>query len=123
VWRREHGGQAEAVTRLISAQMLSARVLAARCSTAVSVSAKMKEIGDLVMSGEEALGLAARLEPLHLPLPPSRRLVRVLGAIVESKRSRAGTPVLTLSGIDGGRTVDVPDPRQQGMKLVPLGSS
>jgi hypothetical protein len=38
------------------------------------------------------------------------------------KRSRAGTPVLTLSGIDGSRIVDLPDPRHQGMQFVPLGS-
>jgi hypothetical protein len=49
-----------------------------------SISTKVKETGDLVMSGEEALGLAGRFEPLHLPLPSSRRLVRVLGPVIET---------------------------------------
>lgn len=34
------------------------------------------------VGGEEPLGLALRLEPLHFPLPPPDRQVRVLGAIV-----------------------------------------
>src|SRR5689334_9269325 len=32
------------------------------------IAAEVEEIVDLIVSGEEALGLARRLEPLHLPL-------------------------------------------------------
>jgi hypothetical protein len=35
----------------------------------------MKEIVDLVVCGEETLCLPGRLEPLHLSLSPSGRLV------------------------------------------------
>ena len=35
------------------------------------------------VSGEEVLGLFGRFEPLHLPLSSSRRLMRVLGPIVQ----------------------------------------
>ena len=38
---------------------------------------------DPAMGGEEALRLARRLEPLHLPFSSSRRLVRHLGPVVE----------------------------------------
>jgi hypothetical protein len=47
-----------------------------------SVSAKVEEVGDLVMGRQEALDLAWRLEPFHLPLTSSGRLVRVLGPVV-----------------------------------------
>src|SRR4051795_1314912 len=43
----------------------------------------MEEIVDPVMGGEEALGLARRLEPLHLPLASAGRLVRILRPVVE----------------------------------------
>lgn len=37
---------------------------------------------DLIVAGEEALGLPGRLEALHLPFPTLRRLMRVLRAVV-----------------------------------------
>jgi hypothetical protein len=36
------------------------------------------------MAGEEALGVSGRLEPRHLPLSSSGRLVRVLRAIFQT---------------------------------------
>jgi hypothetical protein len=47
------------------------------------VTAEVKEVADPIMGGEEALRLAGRLEPLHLTLSPSRRLVRVLRPVVQ----------------------------------------
>ena len=47
------------------------------------VTAEVEEGVDPVMDGQEALRLAGRLEPLHLPLSPSRRLVRVLRPVVQ----------------------------------------
>src|SRR4029453_8402508 len=48
------------------------------------IAAEVEEIVDPVMGGEEALGLARRLEPLHLPFSPSRRLMGVFGPVVEA---------------------------------------
>src|SRR3954471_6296654 len=48
------------------------------------IAAEMEEIVDPVMGGEEALGLARRLEPLHLPLASSGRLVRILGSVIQA---------------------------------------
>src|SRR6059058_4341065 len=42
------------------------------------IAAEVEQVVDLIVSGEEALGLARRLEPLHLPFSPSRRLMGVL---------------------------------------------
>ena len=47
------------------------------------IAAEVEEIVDLIVSGEEALSLARRLEPLHLPFSPSRRLVRILGSVIQ----------------------------------------
>ena len=47
-----------------------------------SVSAEQEEVADPVMGGEEALCLARRLEPLHLPLSSSHGLVQVLPPVV-----------------------------------------
>src|SRR4051812_36554312 len=47
------------------------------------IAAEVEEIVDPVMGGEEALGLAGRLEALHLPLASSRRLVRVLCSVIQ----------------------------------------
>jgi len=46
------------------------------------IAAEVEEIVDPVMGGEEALGLARRLEPLHLPLASPGRLMGVLRSIV-----------------------------------------
>src|SRR3954468_23007249 len=46
------------------------------------IAAEVEEIVDPVMGGEETLGLAGRLEPLHLPLAPSRRLMGILRSVV-----------------------------------------
>jgi hypothetical protein len=48
------------------------------------VAAEMEEVVDLVVGGEEALRLPGRLEALHLPLPSSRRLVRILRPVVQA---------------------------------------
>src|SRR3954468_21382301 len=57
----------------------------------LSVSPKPTSIGSqpptglhALVSGEEALGLAGRLEALHLPLPSSGRLMRILRPVVQS---------------------------------------
>src|SRR3954453_15192903 len=47
------------------------------------VAAEMKEVVDLVVGGEETLCLPGRLEPLHLSLSPSGRLVRILCPVVQ----------------------------------------
>jgi hypothetical protein len=39
------------------------------------VAAELEEIVDLAVAGEEPLGVARRLEPLHLPFSPPRWLV------------------------------------------------
>src|SRR6185369_779724 len=41
------------------------------------IAAEVEQVVDLIVSGEKALGLARRLEPLHLPFSPSRRLMGV----------------------------------------------
>src|SRR3982751_4223428 len=48
------------------------------------IAAEMEEIVDPVMGGEEALGLARRLEPLHLPLASPGRLVRILCSVIQA---------------------------------------
>jgi hypothetical protein len=47
------------------------------------VAAKVKEVVDPVVGRKEALRLARGLEPLHLPLSSSRRLMRVLRPVVQ----------------------------------------
>ena len=47
------------------------------------VSAEQEEVVDPVVGGQEALCLPSRLEALHLPLSPSRGLVRVLRPVVK----------------------------------------
>jgi len=48
------------------------------------VTAEQEELVDPVVGGQEALRLASWLEPLHLPFPLSRELVRVLRPVVET---------------------------------------
>ena len=48
------------------------------------IAAQMEEIVDLIVGGEEPLRLAGRFELLHLSLSSARRLVRVLGSVIES---------------------------------------
>src|SRR5215207_8136112 len=48
------------------------------------IAAEVEEIVDPDMGGEEALSLARRLEALHLPFSPSRRLMGVFGPVVEA---------------------------------------
>jgi tetratricopeptide (TPR) repeat protein len=50
----------------------------------VVVSAVGENVGDLVMSGKEALNLPRRLEPLHDPLSSSGRLMGVFGPVIEA---------------------------------------
>src|SRR4051812_23402741 len=47
------------------------------------IAAEVEEVADLVVGGEEALSLAGRLEALHLPLPSSGRLMRILRPVIE----------------------------------------
>jgi hypothetical protein len=48
------------------------------------VSAAGENVGDLIMSGKEALNLPRRLEPLHDPLSSSGRLMGVFGPVIEA---------------------------------------
>ena len=48
-----------------------------------SMTAEVEQIADPVVSGQEPLRLAGRLEVLHLPLSLSRGLVRVLRPVVQ----------------------------------------
>lgn len=48
-----------------------------------AMAAKLEEVVELAVAGEEPLGMPRRLEPLHLPFSPPCRLVRDLGAVVE----------------------------------------
>jgi hypothetical protein len=47
------------------------------------VASRAEVLGDRPISGEEPLRMTRRFEPLHAPLPLARRLMRVLGAIIE----------------------------------------
>ena len=47
------------------------------------ITAKMEQVVDLIVGGEEPLRLAGRFELLHLPLSSARRLVRVFRSVVE----------------------------------------
>ena len=44
---------------------------------------RAKVLCDGPVGGEEALGVPGGLEALHAPLPLARRLMRVLGAVVQ----------------------------------------
>src|SRR5687768_16444167 len=48
------------------------------------IAAEKEEVVDLVMGREEPLRLAGGLEALHLPFSPPRRLVRILGSVVQA---------------------------------------
>ena len=48
------------------------------------VSAAGENVGDLVMSGKEALNVPRRLESLHDPLSSSGRLMGVFGPVIEA---------------------------------------
>jgi hypothetical protein len=47
------------------------------------IAAEVEQVVDLIVSGEEALSLAGRLEALHLSLASSGRLVRILRPVVQ----------------------------------------
>src|SRR3954471_14387667 len=47
------------------------------------IAAEGEEIVDLIVGGEEALSLARRLEALHLPFSPSRRLMGILRSVIQ----------------------------------------
>ena len=57
------------------------------------MAAEVEEVVDLVVGGEETLGVPGRLEPLHLPFSSSGRLMGVLRPVVEA---------LVLSVFDAG---------------------
>ena len=44
----------------------------------------MKEIGELIVDGQEALGLSRRFEPLHDPLTPPCRLTGIFCTVVQA---------------------------------------
>jgi putative DNA-invertase from lambdoid prophage Rac len=46
------------------------------------IAAEVEEVVDPLVGGEETLGLARRLEPLHLSLAPAGRLVGILRSVV-----------------------------------------
>src|SRR3954465_6486782 len=48
------------------------------------IATKVEQVADLVVGGEKALGVAGRLEALHLPLASSGRLVRILRPVIQS---------------------------------------
>ena len=48
------------------------------------VAVEMKQVVDLIVGCEEALGLAGGFELLHLPLSSACRLVRILRSVVQS---------------------------------------
>src|ERR1700720_893548 len=50
----------------------------------VVVSAAGENVGELVMSGKEALNVPRRLEPLNDPLSSSGRLMGVFGPVIEA---------------------------------------
>ena len=50
----------------------------------VVVSAAGENVGELVMSGKEALNVPRRLKPLHDPLSSSGRLMGVFGPVIEA---------------------------------------
>jgi hypothetical protein len=45
--------------------------------------AEPEVLSDGAVSGEELLGVTRRLEPLHVPLPLTGGLMRILGAVVQ----------------------------------------
>jgi hypothetical protein len=47
------------------------------------IAAEMEEAVALIVGWEEALRLAGRFELLHLPLSSARRLVRILGGVIQ----------------------------------------
>jgi hypothetical protein len=53
-------------------------------SGGVVAGAAGENVGDLIMGGQKSLHLPRRLEPLHDPFPSSRRLVGILGSIIEA---------------------------------------
>jgi hypothetical protein len=83
---------AAVATPVTSAQVAKAWVRPDRRFAAVSWSRRRgKYVGDLVMSGKEALNLPRRLEPLHDPLVVGS-LMGVFGPVIEAlvlRRSRA----------------------------------
>ena len=62
------------------------------------IAAEMKQVIDLVVRWKEPLSLAGRFELLHLPLSSARRLVRILGSIVQS---------LVLAMLDAGHDLSL----------------
>src|SRR5215210_6288589 len=48
------------------------------------VAAEVGQVIDLIVSGEEGLSLAGRLEALHLSLPSPGRLMRILRPVVQA---------------------------------------
>ena len=77
-------------TPVTSAQVVKAWVRPNRRFAAVWWSGG-GNVGDLVMSGKEALNLPRRLEPLHDPLSSSGRLMGVFGPVIEALAIRHST--------------------------------
>ena len=61
------------------------------------ITAKMEQVVDLIVGGEEPLRLAGRFELLHLSLSSARRLVRVFRSVVQSCNESKRTPMRPVS--------------------------
>ena len=59
------------------------------------ITAKMEQVVDLIVGGEEPLRLAGRFELLHLPLSSARRLVRVSALLLSPLCWRCSMPGIT----------------------------
>ena len=62
---------------------------------------EVEDVVDGSVGGNEALSLALRLEPLHLPFFSANRKMRVLGPVVVAQ-SAGLVPVLALQNLQGG---------------------
>ena len=70
----------------ISRQVAKARSREARRKSAVAAPGigDVEKVRDLIVNGQTPLSLMGRFEALHDPLASPRRLMRILGPIVES---------------------------------------
>jgi len=70
----------------ISRQVAKARSREARRKSAVAATGigDVEKVRDLIVNGQKPLSLTGRFEARHDPLASPRRLMRILGPIVES---------------------------------------
>jgi hypothetical protein len=60
---------------------------------------QMKEIGELIVNGQEPLRLSRRFEPLHDPLPSPRRLMRIFYMTLETIAPLSNDPIVGLAAV------------------------